>query len=120
MGPWLVEVNDRSGLEDWLAGGPDKNGPSVAMLVRGDGDGVRGLLPNALDAAKLDPRRVVVWVRNEDLFTEDETAQLFGGGEETVATVLSAPRTAGGWMTRDRIGVDDAAFAFTQAEEARG
>jgi hypothetical protein len=120
MGPWLVEVNDRSELEGWLAGGPDKNGTSVAMLVRGDGTGVRGLLPNALDAAKLDPRRVVVWVRNDDLFTDTEKGELFGGGDETVAVVLSAPRRAGGWMTRDRIGVEDAAFAFTQAEEARG
>jgi hypothetical protein len=120
MGPWLVEVNDRPGLEDWLAGGPDNNGPSVVMLVRGDSDGVRGLLPNALDAAKLDPRRVVVWVRKEDLFTEQEKVELFAGGEETLAAVLSTPRTAGGWMTRDRLGVEDAAFAFAQAEEARG
>ncbi len=119
MGPWLVEVSDRSELESWLAGGFGDDGPSMVMLVRGDGNGVRGLLPNALDAAKLDPRRVVVWVRNENLFTEAEKDGLFGGGGEILAVVLSAPARAGGWMTNDRLGVEDAAFAFAQAEEAR-
>lgn len=120
MGPWLVEVKNRTELEGWLARRSGDKEPSVVMLVRGDGNGVRGLLPNALDAAKRDPRRVVAWVKNEDLFTETEKAELFGGGDETLAAVLSAPRTAGGWMTSDRLGVEDAAFAFAQAEEARG
>jgi len=119
MGPWLIDANDRSELESWLAGGPSADEPACVMFVRGDGPGVRGFLPNALDAAKRDPRRVVVWVKDRTLLGDAKVAALFGESETILAVVLSAPGNVGGWVTRDRLGVEDAAFAFDQAEEAR-
>jgi len=119
MGPWLVDVHDRSELDSWLAGGPFRDEPAVVMLVRGDGPGVRGFLPNALDAAKRDLHRVVVWVKDRALLSDAEMSELFGESETILAVVLSPPGTVGGWVTQDRLGVEDAAFAFAQAEEAR-
>ncbi len=61
MGPWLVEVKTPEELEPWLDGGPPDRPDSTVMLVRGDGPAIRAFLPNALDAAKVDSGRVVVF-----------------------------------------------------------
>ncbi|MFV2073411.1 MAG: hypothetical protein ACC742_12265 [Thermoanaerobaculales bacterium] len=119
MGPWLVDIYDRSELEAWLAGGPSGGRASVVMVVRGDGTAVREFLPNALDAAKRHSRRVVVWVKDSAIFKESESVSLFGEGDGVLAAVMGAGGTAGGWVTRDRLGVEDADFAFAAAEEAR-
>jgi hypothetical protein len=86
------------------------------MLVRGDGDTVREFLPNALDAAKLDDRRVVAWVKKLELFTQDEIEEYFLSDANILAAVLSEDHRVKGWVSSDRIEVDDAAFAFDQAE----
>ena len=120
MGPWLVDVTNRADLEPWLAGeGTDRADASV-MVVRGDEPLIRLFIPNALDAAKLDPRRLVVWVKDEGLLSEAERGGFFGEDDSVVAVVISGKGTAGGWVTRDRLQVEDAAFAFEQAENGRG
>ena len=119
MGPWLVDIFDRSELEAWLAGGPSGRRASVVMVVRGDGTSVREFLPNALDAAKRRSHRVVVWVKNPAIFKEPEVVSLFGKGDGVLAAVMGPGGTADGWVTRDRLGVEDADFAFAAAEEAR-
>ena len=118
MGPWLVEVTDRPLLEVWLEGGPPDRADSNVMFVRGDEPLIRGFLPNALDAAKLKTDRVVVWVKNPTLFSEAEERKLFGEGDEIMAAVLGPAGVVGGWVTPDRLRVEDAAFAFAEAEEA--
>jgi hypothetical protein len=90
------------------------------MLVCGDDDDVRRFLPNALDAAKQSEKRVVVWVKDPSLMSEEERAELFRGGEGVVASVIGSGGRAGGWITRDRLRVEDAVFAFAEAEEIRG
>lgn len=116
MGPWLIEAHDRSELEPWLAGGPPARAGSSVMLVRGDGPVVRVFLPNALDAAKQSERRVVVWTKDPALLDDRPLDEAFNDGSSVVAVVLAADGSVGGWVTGDRIGVDDAAFAFRQAE----
>ncbi len=118
MGPWLVSVARRDELDPWLEGGAPLPYLPVVLIVRGDGDVIRELLPNALDAAKQQPHRVVVWVRNEDLFHEREAETLFRGEPDIVAAVLAADRRVRAFMYTDRIGVADAAFAFARAEAA--
>jgi hypothetical protein len=117
MGPWLVEVKDRPSLEVWLGGGPPDRAGGTVMLVRGDEPLIRGFLPNALDAAKIEEDRVVVWIKDRVLFGEAEERELFGEGDEILAAVLSPTGTVGGWVTPDRVRVEDAAFAFAEAEE---
>jgi len=87
------------------------------MFVRGDEPLIRGFLPNALDAAKFEKDRVVVWVKNPVLFIEGEERELFGEGDEILAAVLGPAGAVGGWVTPDRVRVQDAAFAFAEAEE---
>ena len=120
MGPWLVDVTDRSELDEWLAGGPPHRADSSVMLVCGDEPLVRGLIPNALDAAKLETRRVVVWVKNPALLSEAKKKEIFGKSDSVLAVVLGRSGTVGGWMTSDRISVDDAVFAFAEAEKSNG
>jgi hypothetical protein len=118
MGPWLVEVTDRPLLEVWLEGGPPDRAGSNVMFVRGDEPLIRGFLPNALDAAKFEDERVVVWVKTPTLFSEAEERKLFGEGDEIMAAVLGPTGVVGGWVTSDRLRVEDAVFAFSEAEGA--
>jgi hypothetical protein len=120
MGPWLVEAHTRAELEAWLQGGPPEFGGSSIMIVRGDGPVIRAFLPNALDAAKLDEGRVVVWLRDPALLERSERKHLFGDRDSVLAAVMTGPDSVGGWITSDRVRVEDAEFAFTEAEEQRG
>jgi len=117
MGPWLIEVTDRPLLELWLGGGPPDRAHSNVMFIRGDEPLIRGFLPNALDAAKTEDDRVVVWVKNPEFFSEAEERKLFGEGDEILAAVLGPTGAMGGWVTPDRLRVEDAEFAFAEAEE---
>lgn len=119
MGPWLVEIKRVSELGPWLAGGPPERPESTVLLVRGDGPAVRVFVPNALDAAKTDERRVVVWMRNPALLDEERATAIFGDGDWCLAAALSSDGSAAAWVGRDRIEVEDAAFAFSEAEQAR-
>ncbi len=76
---------------------------------------IREFLPNALDAAKLDDRRIVVWVKEPALFRQQELGLLFGDDVTAVAAVLGGDRTVAAWVHDDRLGVDDADFAFSAA-----
>jgi hypothetical protein len=120
MGPWLIDVAERAELDLWLEGGPPYRSGTTVMLVRGDGDDVRSFLPNALDAAKEGDKRVVVWVKKSTLLTKEELKELYGAGDHALACVLGLDGQAGGWITRDRLRVEDAEFAFSEAEEIRG
>ncbi len=120
MGPWLVDVSERPELELWLEGGPPYLAGSTVMLVRGDDEDIRAFLPNALDAAKEGVKRVVVWVKNPSLLDGPEHKTLFGAGDQVLACVIGTGGRAGGWITRDRLRVEDAEFAFAEAEEIRG
>ncbi len=106
-------------LAPWLAGGPPDRPGSTVMLVRGDGPQVRVFLPNALDAAKADERRAVVWIRKPGVLDTDRAGELFGTGDRCLAVVLGADGGTAAWVTSDRIGVEDAAFAFAEAEKYR-
>jgi hypothetical protein len=117
MGPWLIEVIDRTELDLWLEGGPPYRSGSIVMLVRGDDPDVRSFLPNALDAAKEGTNRVVVWVKKPSLLSEVEHNEFFGKGERVLASVIGIDGRAGGWITRDRLRVEDAVFAFSEAED---
>ena len=116
MGPWLIDVQNRDELDPWLGDEPPTPYRPVVMVVRGDEQLVREFLPNALDAAKLDRRRVVAWVKDVDLLTEEELETVFLSDHEILAAVLSEDHEVKGWVYRDRIEVGDAAFAFRRAE----
>jgi hypothetical protein len=115
MGPWLIDVSDRSELERWLAGTPSDK---VVMVVAGDSPRVRELLPNALDAAKLEPHRLVLWVKQPALLEGLPAADLLSRDRRLVSAVLTPDRRVAAWVYDDQIAVDDMAFAFAQAEEA--
>ena len=117
MGPWLIDVTERAELDLWLEGGPPYRAGSTVMLIRGDDDNVRSFLPNALDAAKEGTKRVVVWVKKPTLLSEAEQNEFFGKGEGVLAAVIGIDGRPGGWITRDRLRVEDAVFAFSEAEE---
>jgi len=117
MGPWMVDVTDRAELDLWLEGGPPYRAGSTVMLVRGDDHDVRSFLPNAFDAAKEGTKRVVVWVKKASLLSEEEQKEYFGKGERVLASVIGIDGRAGGWITRDRLRVEDAVFAFSEAED---
>jgi hypothetical protein len=116
VGPWLIEIREPSELEPWLEGGPPGRSGSTVMLVRGDGPPVREFLPNALDAAKESAGRVVVWVRDPAQLAGGPGGEAFAKSDDILAVVLAADGSVGGWVTGDRIGVGDAAFAFENAE----
>jgi hypothetical protein len=88
--------------------------------VRGDDEDVRSFLPNALDAAKEGGKRAVVWVKNPSFLDTAEQKELFGESERVLASVIGVDGRPGGWITRDRVRVEDALFAFSEAEEMRG
>ena len=115
MGPWLVDVETRDELERWLSSSPPPTYRPVLMVVRGDSAVIREFLPNALDAAKLDDRRIVVWVKDQTLFRQQELGLLFGDDVTVVAAVLGDHRTVAAWVHDDRLKVDDADFAFSAA-----
>jgi hypothetical protein len=120
MGPWLVEVTEVAAIEPWLEHSMGDRPRGSAMIVRGDDALVREFLPNALDAAKLEPGRVVLWIKNPSLLGEGLQRRIFGRGQSAVAAVITIDGNIGGWVSRDRIGVEDAAFAYAEAEERRG
>ena len=115
MGPWLIDVRNRDEFETWLGENPPTPVRPVVMIVRGDSPEVREFLPNALDAAKRDDRRVVVWVKDLDLLSLDEVREFFLSDESILAAALSTDHQVRGWVYRDRTGVDDADFAYHQA-----
>ena len=120
MGPWLIDVSDRTELDLWLAGGPPYRAGTTVLLVRGDDADVRSFLPNALDAAKVGEKRVVVWIKDLSVLDETEEKELFGESGQVVASVVGSEGRVVGWITRDRLRVEDADFAFSEAEEIRG
>jgi hypothetical protein len=115
MGPWLIDVRTRDEFETWLGDDPPTSAQPVVMIVRGDSPVVREFLPNALDAAKRDDRRLVVWVKNFELLSLDEVREFFLSDESILAAVLSEGHQVMGWVYRDRTSVEDADFAFHQA-----
>jgi hypothetical protein len=115
MGPWLIDVRNRDEFETWLGGDPSTSSRPVVMIVRGDSPEVREFLPNALDAAKRDDRRLVVWVKELELLTLDEVREFFLSDDSILAAVLSKDHQVRGWVYRDRADVDDAEFAYYQA-----
>jgi hypothetical protein len=119
VGPWLVEVKTPGELDPWLGGGPPERPHSTVMMVRGDGPAVRVFLPNALDAAKVDAGRVVVWLRDPKVLDAERSSEIFGDSGWCLAVVLGADGKAASWVTSDRVGVEDAAFAFVEAEKAK-
>ena len=62
----------------------------------------------------------MVWVKDLSVLNRTEQKELFGEGERVLASVIGADGRAGGWITRDRLRVEDAIFAFAEAEEIRG
>ena len=116
MGPWLVDVNERSELDPWLDGTAPVSYRPIVMVVRGNDALIREFLPNALDAAKLDPPRVVAWVKDPSLLTDDERAAFFRGDDSIIAVVLADDHTVAAWVYTDRTDVDDADFAFSNAQ----
>lgn len=115
MGPWLVDVRTRDELDRWLGGNPPTTYRPVLMVVRGDSVAVREFLPNALDAAKLDDRRVVVWIKNLSLLRRSEAEDLFSDDGTVLAAVLNSDQSVATWIHTDRIEVGDADFAFSTA-----
>jgi hypothetical protein len=115
MGPWLIDVRTRDEFDTWLGDAPPTPVPPVVMIVQGDSPEVREFLPNALDAAKRDDRRVVVWVKDRELLSLDEVREFFLSDDSILAAVLSEDHQVRGWVYRDRTGVDDADFAYHQA-----
>jgi hypothetical protein len=89
------------------------------MLVRGDEPLVRLFLPNALDAAKKDDGRAVVWLKDPSVIDSARMTEMFGNGESHLAVVLGPGGDTVAWVSRDRIEVDDAAFAFAAAGDAQ-
>jgi len=117
MGPWLISVAERVELDAWLGQGRAPLDASLVMLVRGDSQAVRELLPNALDAAKLDAGRVVVWARDSALFSAEEARTLFKDDDSLLAVVLGTDHAVRSWVYESRIQVSDATFAFARAAE---
>ena len=115
MGPWLVKIDSREELDTWLGERPPVAYRPLLMVIRGDGPLIRELLPNALDAAKLQEERIVLWVRERELAEDAAVAGLFGEDDEVVAVVLGEDRRVVGRVYRNHMDVDDAAFAFAAA-----
>jgi glutathione S-transferase len=59
---------------------------------------------------------VVVWVKDPALLAGGPVGEAFAKSDDILAVVLAADGSVGGWVTGDRIGVGDAAFAFQNAE----
>jgi len=116
MGPWLVDVQSKEGIEEWLSGNPPTPYRPVVMVVRGDSDLIREFLPNALDAAKLDEQRVVVWVKDPSVLDDERIWGLFADDHDAVASVLNEDRELAARVYSGRIEVSDAAFAFDIAQ----
>ncbi len=116
MGPWLVDLRTRDEYDRWFGESPPTPYRPVYMVVRGDSDVIREFIPNALDAAKMDEHRIVAWLKDPALLTEDEASELFGADSEALAVVLSADRQVASFVYGDRLEVVDAAFAFEMAE----
>ena len=49
-----------------------------------------------------------------------DARRLGGWALAVVAAVVTGPDSVGGWITSDRVRVEDAEFAFVEAEEQRG
>ena len=120
MGPWLIEVTESADVEPWLAGGPPHRAHSVVMAVRGDSPAIRGFIPNALDAAKIDEKRVVVWIKDPGLLEKSRAQALFGDDTTALAVALSPEGKVACHVADDRTRVEDAEFAFAEAEKING
>jgi hypothetical protein len=116
MGPWLVDVRTRAEFEQWFGDSPPITYRPVLMVIRGDSDAIREFIPNALDAAKLDDQRIVAWLKDPALLTDQEAADLFGADEHALAVVLSEDRQVASFVYDDRLEVVDAEFAFDMAQ----
>jgi hypothetical protein len=114
MGPWLIDVYERDELERWLG---DTAAKRVLMVVPGDSSRLREILPNLLDAAKLQPNRVVLWVKDPALLAGLPVAEVFAHDDRIVAVVLAGARAAS-WVYDDQVEVVDATFAFEKADRA--
>lgn len=115
MGPWLIEVTRRDDLLKWLASESPNPSKRIRMILRGDSPGLRILIPNAMDAAKKSPGRVVVWIRDESLLTDSEKAAFFDGGPEIVGVVI-AGASVRSWVYDWMSSVDQTTKAFEEAE----
>lgn len=115
MGPWLVDIRTKDEFATWMGFQPPVPHRPVVMLVRGDSPVIREFIPNALDAAKLDERRVVVWVKDVSLLPPHGGTDLFDGDEDALAAVLSEDRRVTTLVHPDRVEVEDADFAFSTA-----
>jgi hypothetical protein len=115
MGPWLVAVAERDELQPLVDEELTASDGRVLMLVRGDDAVVREFLPNALDAAKLDPGRRVIWIKDEAVLSDEERARLFQDDPTILAAVIAGRPGVCAWVYRDQIEVSDATFAFTRA-----
>ncbi len=116
MGPWLVDVRTREEFDTWMGDSPPLSYRPVVMVVRGDSPIIREFIPNALDAAKLDEHRLVVWVKNESIMTDREIAEVFDDDDDALAAVLSEGHRSTAMIHGDRIEVEDASFAFSTAQ----
>jgi len=116
MGPWLVDVQTRQQAEEWLEGVPPIPYRPVVMVVRGDSETIREFIPNALDAAKLDDRRVVLWIRDPSMADEARMTRLFADDDAAIAAVLDEDNELAARVNGDRIEVADAVFAFDVAQ----
>lgn len=116
MGPWLVDIRTRDEFETWMGENPPTTYRPVVMVVRGDSAVIREFIPNALDAAKLDEHRLVVWLKDMSLLSRQEVSDLFGDDDDALAAVLSNSREVTALVHSDRIEVEDATFAFSTTQ----
>ena len=117
-GPWLIEPETLDELERWLSTDTPRDEPPIVMLLRGDTQHTRRLLPDALDAAKLSSRRAVLWINDDSYLRSDRVAGLFPEDPEVVAVVLDLDQRPRGWLYAGHTDVPTADHAFQQAEEA--
>jgi hypothetical protein len=117
-GPWLIEPETQAELERWLSSNTPRDVPPIVMLLRGDSQHTRELLPDALDAAKLSSRRVVVWITDDSFLASERVAALLPNDPEVIAVTLDLDQRPRGWVYAGHIDVPTADHAFQQAEEA--
>ncbi len=117
-GPWLIEPETVAELERWLSPDTPRDAPPIVMMLRGDTQHTRKLLPDALDAAKLSGRRVVVWINDDTFLSSDRIAPLFPEDPEVIAITLDLDQRPRGWLYAGHTDVPSADHAFRQAEEA--
>ena len=115
MAPWLIELTRRDDLLLWLASESPDPEKSIRMILRGDSPRMRVFIPEALDAAKKAPGRIVLWIRDENLLTDSEKATFFDGGPEIVGVVVSGGSVRS-WLYEQSLSLNQALQAFNEAE----